>query len=272
MGQLEARGEQRACAWVELAKQTALRGSSPAALFGAPCLGSCHAAPAVPQVVALRLRSAARADAPLPSPEAEMDYPTTLNRALPLVGGCHGMGVRALLLRAAPGCAALGAPARWKSCWPAGTQRFWVGPAAVVLLRGSWRQCRRSGVKGDAGEEISPLGACSSAQSRGKKLGQHPPPSTAPRPRRTSESQGGRPSPRISAPGGRVGVAALWDGPASAAALRRLRPATASLGAIGMLPATARRRYQKRWLGCAEACTCCIMPLCPTERPSLSLG
>lgn len=39
------------------------------------------------QVVALKLRSAGRADGPLPSVEAELDYPTALNRALPEVLG-----------------------------------------------------------------------------------------------------------------------------------------------------------------------------------------
>lgn len=34
-------------------------------------------------MVALNVRSAGRADQPLPGEEAEMDYPTVLNRALP---------------------------------------------------------------------------------------------------------------------------------------------------------------------------------------------
>ena len=35
------------------------------------------------QVLCLKLRSAALAGQPLPSPEAELDYPAIINRALP---------------------------------------------------------------------------------------------------------------------------------------------------------------------------------------------
>lgn len=45
------------------------------------CLG--RASSAGQQVVALTVRSQGKAGMPMPEPQAELDYPTVLNRALP---------------------------------------------------------------------------------------------------------------------------------------------------------------------------------------------